>query len=66
MSLAGAVVEHVLARGARQDELLHALTEFDAEPDLLCVANGVLNLRTGELSPHHPKYLITKMVVQHF
>lgn len=27
-------------------------TEFDNDPDLLNVANGVLNLRTGELSPH--------------
>lgn len=26
--------------------------EFDMQPDLVNVANGVLNLRTGELSPH--------------
>jgi putative DNA primase/helicase len=28
------------------------INEFDSSPDLLNVANGVLNLRTGELSPH--------------
>jgi putative DNA primase/helicase len=28
--------------------------EFDQSPDELNVANGVLNLRTGELSPHAP------------
>ena len=28
--------------------------EFDQSPDELNVANGILNLRTGELSPHDP------------
>ena len=28
------------------------INQFDSSPDLLNVANGVLNLRTGELSPH--------------
>ena len=29
-----------------------SISDFDNNPDLLNVANGVLNLRTGELSPH--------------
>lgn len=33
---------------------------LDADPELLCCTNGVLNLRTGELSPHDPKLLMTK------
>ncbi|MGW2950741.1 phage/plasmid primase, P4 family [Streptomyces eurythermus] len=34
--------------------------EFDARPELLSVANGTINLRTGELRPHSPADLITK------
>jgi putative DNA primase/helicase len=33
---------------------------FDAHDDLLSVANGTINLRTGELRPHNPADLITK------
>ena len=29
---------------------------------LLNVANGVIDLSTGSLLPHDPKYLITKMI----
>lgn len=35
--------------------------EFDAEPDLLTVQNGTVNLRTGELLPFDPAHRITKM-----
>lgn len=35
------------------------VAEFDADPDLLNVANGVLNLRRGELSPHDPAQRFT-------
>lgn len=34
--------------------------KLDNEPELLCVGNGVVNLRTGELLPHSPDYLFTK------
>lgn len=35
--------------------------QLDAHPDLLNVANGVLDLRTGVLNPHHPDLLLTKI-----
>ncbi|MEO3974415.1 phage/plasmid primase, P4 family [Streptomyces sp. CAU 1734] len=34
--------------------------EFDARPDLLSVANGTVNLRTGTLHPHTPDDMITR------
>ncbi len=34
---------------------------FDAYPDLLNVANGVLDLRTGQLRPHDPALYMTKI-----
>ena len=34
--------------------------DFDADPDLLCVKNGVVDLRTSKLMPHDPKYRMTK------
>lgn len=40
--------------------LVHVLpAEFDSEPDLLNCRNGVLNLRTGALSPHDPSQRFT-------
>ena len=34
---------------------------FDSDPYLFNCANGVLDLRTGKLSDHDPKYRITKL-----
>jgi P4 family phage/plasmid primase-like protien len=34
-------------------------TEMDANPFLLCVNNGVLNLATGEFMPHSPEMLLS-------
>lgn len=34
---------------------------FDSHPHLLNVANGVVDLRTGDLLPHDPKYKMTKI-----
>jgi len=47
---------------ARSEEGIPVLpTELDADPWLLNLQNGVLNLRTGELSKHDKKDLITKL-----
>ena len=35
--------------------------DFDREPWLLCVKNGTLDLKTGQLRPHQREDLITKM-----
>lgn len=35
------------------------IPEYDREP-LVCVRNGMLDLRTGELKPHDPGYLATR------
>jgi len=34
---------------------------FDTDPFLLTVQNGTINLRTGELQPHHPQDFITHL-----
>jgi len=36
-------------------------TDFDKDPYLFNVENGTLDLRTGELKPHNPDDLITKL-----
>lgn len=36
-----------------------SISEFDNNPDLLNCANGVLNLRTGQLATHSPHYKFT-------
>jgi putative DNA primase/helicase len=45
-----------LAKG----QLLIDGSAFDRHPDLLNVANGVVDLRTGNLGPHDPDLLLTK------
>jgi phage/plasmid-associated DNA primase len=40
--------------------------EFDADPEILNLHNGVLNLRTGQLDVHRPGYLCTKMAGANF
>jgi putative DNA primase/helicase len=37
-----------------------ASAQFDTRPDLLCVRNGVVNLRTGQLIPHDATMMLTK------
>ena len=38
------------------------LADFDRHAHLLAVRNGVIDLRTGELLPHDPAYLLTRRV----
>jgi putative DNA primase/helicase len=40
--------------------------DFDRHPYLLNVANGTVDLRTGDLSPHRPEDLITKIAQQEY
>lgn len=40
--------------------------EFDAHKDLLNTPSGVVNLRTGELSPHDPTLMITRVTVAEY
>jgi P4 family phage/plasmid primase-like protien len=35
--------------------------DFDSDPDMLNCPNGILDLRTGELQPHDPDQLMTKI-----
>ena len=39
-----------------------SIEDFDRHPNLLAVANGVVDLRTGELRPHDPALLLTRRV----
>lgn len=41
--------------------LARDLAAFDADPDLLNTPSGIVDLRTGELGPHDPAQLMTKM-----
>lgn len=49
-----AILAHILAM------LSVPVSAFNRDLDLLCVPNGVVNLRTGELLPHSPKYRMTR------
>ncbi|MGH3810270.1 MAG: phage/plasmid primase, P4 family [Pseudonocardiaceae bacterium] len=46
-----------LARGIVE----HKADQFDADPDLLNTPSGMVDLITGEVSPHDPDALITKI-----
>lgn len=48
-----------LARG--MDGIAADVLDLDPDPWLLNVANGVLDLRTGELGPHDPDLLISRV-----
>jgi P4 family phage/plasmid primase-like protien len=49
----------VVARGCVTTEP----EKFDAHPDLLNCGNGVVDLRTGELGPHDPEFMLTKVTM---
>jgi putative DNA primase/helicase len=44
------------------DIIASSAGELDADPELLNARNGIVNLRTGELIEHDPKYRMTKIV----
>ena len=49
-----------------QEGCTKQINDFDTNLNLLNVENGILNLRTQELSPHDPRYLITRMFAASF
>ena len=49
----------LLARGI--DGILTEPTAFDTDPWLLNARNGVVDLRTGELKPHDPDFMMMKV-----
>lgn len=54
-------LESVLTMARRIDGIAATVEEFDRHPDLLNVANGVVDLRTGEVLPHDPQLRLSKM-----
>jgi putative DNA primase/helicase len=52
---------NALASASVEEGVPVLLDELDADPWLLNVRNGTLDLRTGELLAHDPKRLITKL-----
>jgi putative DNA primase/helicase len=55
---------NLLAIAASSLEVKHP--ELDANPYLLNLENGTLDLRTGKLKPHHPDDLLTKVAPVRF
>lgn len=56
-----------IARIARRTDAVRVTAdELDQHPDLLNVRNGVIDLRTGELGPHDPELLITKLAAAEY
>jgi len=54
-------IENAIRMASTEPEIPLRVDQLDANPWLLAVANGTLNLRTGELQPHDRDDLITKM-----
>lgn len=54
-------MDAALALARNVEGIASAPEEFDQSPDLLNVANGVVNLRTGELLDHDPRRRMTKL-----
>lgn len=55
------VLDASLALAASEVGIAVRRTDFDRDPYLLNVENGTLDLRTGELKPHTPSDLITRL-----
>ena len=54
-------LDSMVALATNHADVLVQPSQMDADPWLLCVSNGVVNLQTGELRPHDRDDLITKL-----
>lgn len=45
---------------AKGNQLTHSASDWAPERDLINCKNGVLNLKSGEFTEHHPKHLMVK------
>ncbi len=54
------------AQYVASSQVSHSASEWDPDPNLINVQNGVLNLATRDLYPHDPKYLMTKTLAARF
>jgi putative DNA primase/helicase len=60
-SLSARGMASTLELAANVKALERAVDELDPDPMLLNCANGVIDLRTGELQKHDPKYMMTRV-----
>lgn len=59
-------IRALLELAATEADICATIDTFDADPWLLNVENGTINLRTGERRPHRPSDLISKLApVEH-
>jgi len=54
-------VSGALTLASTEEGIVVSPDDLDADPFLLNCPNGVLDLRTGQLAPHNPALLLTKM-----
>jgi P4 family phage/plasmid primase-like protien len=54
-------IRSAISQFAAQPNVTAVSTDFDARRELITVANGTLNLLTGELGPHDPKLMLTRV-----
>lgn len=56
----------VLSLASCVDGVYMEIADFNADRDLLNVQNGVVDLTTGELLPHDPNYMMTRITAVDF
>jgi len=59
-------LEAALALAQTDSAVIAHVDALDADPYLLNVENGTINLRTGALQPHRPSDLLTKLAPVHY
>jgi len=59
-------LEAALALAQTDTAVIAHVASLDADPHLLNVENGTIDLHTGELRPHRPEDLLTKLAAVHY